>query len=460
MAPAGRFAGAEKTSRNGAISVRRVGAALALLVCGAAWGGQLPEELFAKGLNLAEQISADEARTRALSALAAAYAAHDPERARAVAKNIPEGDLRWAALLAVVRGLAKRDPEAALALAEELPDKFYQPFRSQALGAVAVALAPRDLNRAESLARSIPATTARDRALADLALAAVAVEPRRAARIASRCSAPDVAARAMIALLPVLAKRDRNAAQIAMVLAKRKLADVAEFLRWKLLAELVRAGAGADPERAARYAEEVGDKQAQTLALGAAGAALAQVQDAKLRQRGGELFDRAADAARGLPPPENIAALAELCPLAAKFDGNLAARLYAEAAKAASGQRGAARDAAFSALAAHCATFSPARALDAARNIADPLLAARAFRVIAGQASDGGAARAALDAAAKRASKIADKKVRQATLAGLCGAWARISVNEALALAEQTLKREGQVMAIAAILNALAENAR
>ena len=433
---------------------------LVSLICGVPASGQPdPGQLLAQGSSLAREIDNAERRSRALSVLVSAYAPHGPERALELAREIPEGDLRDAALVKVAGALASADLDAALAIAESLTDRFYQPFRSQALGAIAATVALQDPRRAEDLADRIAAAAARDRALADVALGVARVEPKRAARVASRAASPEAVVRAITRLIPVLAETEPGAAETAMVLASRKLDEVPDLARWQLLSDLVQVGASVDPERAARYAEAIGDQEALAYALAAVGAVFAAAEQSDARARGKALFERAVEIVAQLSPVRRISGLARLSAVAKGFDPGLADHLTAQVdgavLRVADEEE---RDAALLAVASHEGPVHLQRALNAAQRIQDPLLAARGYRLIAeaivGDSSEG--AQQALQSGLARAKEITDDRLREPAIARLCAAWARLSLPDALELMKGSLGPEGQVAAISAVLDTLA----
>ena len=132
------------------------------------------------------------ARARALSKVAAALAATDPghatdlfDEAESIARRAPGLSEEGWARSAVAAALAATDPSHAERLARSISDEGPWGAKAAALSAIAAALAATNPDRAERIASSITDKVDRVSALSAIAAAQAATDPGRAERLAS-----------------------------------------------------------------------------------------------------------------------------------------------------------------------------------------------------------------------------------------------------------------------------------
>jgi len=143
--------------------------------------------LLAEAERIASSLSDESQEASALSELARALAATDPDRAVRIASSLSDESQEASALSEVARALAATDPDRAVRIASSLIGKGW---KASALSGVAQALAATDPDRAarlfadaERIASSLPNGSQKASALSEVAQALAATDPDRAARL-------------------------------------------------------------------------------------------------------------------------------------------------------------------------------------------------------------------------------------------------------------------------------------
>lgn len=240
---------------------------------GPAWAIRIARALAAvdadAAVRFAESLQDDNARFRAVAAVAGPVADRDPERAEYLARGIGDPRQRVAALASVATRVAREDPGQAGRLAAEAETVARKEVpgnaRSAALCEVIEAVAAVDRVRAGQLAGQIPAGDIGEirRACAILAVAWAGRDPDLAERLARSQESPAHQAVALTqvaaALLPADPERAAALADEAEGLAAtvRSRFGAGSILTALTYQRMAGAFAAADPGRALRYTHEV-----------------------------------------------------------------------------------------------------------------------------------------------------------------------------------------------------------
>ena len=136
--------------------------------------------LIADAERAAQSITSDPRMAPALTMVARALAATDPDRAVRVAQSITNEPWRAMALANIVGALAATDPDRAEHIAQSITEKERE---ASALADIVDVLAATDPDRAERIAQSITSEPWRASALAKVAETVAATDPDRAARL-------------------------------------------------------------------------------------------------------------------------------------------------------------------------------------------------------------------------------------------------------------------------------------
>jgi predicted SnoaL-like aldol condensation-catalyzing enzyme len=254
--------------------------------------------------HIAYSITDEHSKASALSEVAEALAATDPDRAERIAHSITDEHSKASALREVAKTLAATDPDRAARLltdAERIADSITdEHWKALALSEVAEALAATDPDRAERIADSITdehwkasalrevaealAATDPDRAarlltdaeriantiteentkvwaLSDIAEALAATNPDRAERIAYSITDEHSKAPALSEVAKALAATDPGRAALIFTDAERIAYSITDE-HWKasVLGEVAEALAATDPDRAERIAHSITDE--------------------------------------------------------------------------------------------------------------------------------------------------------------------------------------------------------
>jgi hypothetical protein len=107
-------------------------------------------------------------KASALSGVAAAVAATDPDRAERIANSLPDESAKARALSGVAAAVAATDPDRAQRIANSIANEY---AKARALSGVAAAVAATDPDRAQRIASSLPDEYEKAQALSSIAKA-------------------------------------------------------------------------------------------------------------------------------------------------------------------------------------------------------------------------------------------------------------------------------------------------
>ena len=137
-------------------------------------------QLLADTERIALAITDESSKASALSDVAKVLAATDPDRAEHIARSITDEPSKAWALSAVMKTLAATDPDRAENMADSITDES---AKAWALSGIAEALAATDPGHVENIAQSITNEFLKVLALSSVSEALAATDPDRAARL-------------------------------------------------------------------------------------------------------------------------------------------------------------------------------------------------------------------------------------------------------------------------------------
>jgi hypothetical protein len=198
----------------------------------------------------------------ALTEVAEALVAIDPDHAEQTAQSINYGDWQAKVLAQVAKALSVTRPEQAERIANSINE---QRWKAEALTQVAKALAATNPERAQRTANSITAEHARVLALIEVATALAATDPERATQIltdaeraAQSITQEYTRVSALIEVATALGATDPERATQILTDAERTATSIAdEGSRDSQLARVVEALAAMHPEHAERTARSI-----------------------------------------------------------------------------------------------------------------------------------------------------------------------------------------------------------
>jgi hypothetical protein len=227
---------------------------------------------------IAQSITHDNWRAKALVEIAEALAATDPDRAAQlladagrIAKFSLDHSQKASALAEVAKALAATDPDGAAQLfadAEHSVQGFTRRDQAWPLSEVAAALAATDPDGAERIAQSIEKGARKAIALLAVAAALAATDPDRAERIVQSITSKSYKAWALVEVAKALAATDSDRAARLIGDAERIARSITdkEKKAWPL-SEVAAALAVTDPDRAERIAQSIADGGSKVTAL-------------------------------------------------------------------------------------------------------------------------------------------------------------------------------------------------
>ena len=215
--------------------------------------------LLADAERIAQSITDENVKPRALSYVVAALAAIDPDRAERIAASITTAPIsKSIALSRVAMALADTDLDRALRIAQSGPR---EKDRAGVLAGIAGTLADTDPNRALRIAQSITDDQYRVGVLCRIASAVAVTDPDRSVRLFADAERITVSitnalerSLAFCSLVRELATTDPDRA----VRITQSITDGAE--RAQALANIAAGLAATDPDRAERIAESITEK--------------------------------------------------------------------------------------------------------------------------------------------------------------------------------------------------------
>ena len=244
------------------------------------------ERLVIDADRVAQSTPGESPRAAAVAVVAGPLAAADPDRAERAARSITGDGPKAQGLAAVAKVLAVTDPDRAGRLAadaERLAESIIKPnAKASALAAVAGGLTPTDSDRAERVARSIGDASPKALALAALARDLTAADPDRAARLAAdaeRCSqsisGASLRAPALAAVASAMAATDPGRASRLIADAERLAQSIPDPNgKASALAAVAEGLAATDVNHAERLAQSITTASSRALALAAVAKAL------------------------------------------------------------------------------------------------------------------------------------------------------------------------------------------
>jgi len=229
--------------------------------------------LLAEAERIANSID-ESGKVAALSRVAMALAATDPDRAERIAHSITSHSARASTLGGLAKALAATYPDRAVRLAESIG---YDVTQAWALCGVATALAGTDPDRAESIANRIaPGEAAHESALRAVASALAATHPDRAERMADSLEDESEKAPALADVAIAVAAADPHRATRLLTRAEQVANSATDqAVKIAALAGLAVAVAAVDPDRAGRIADSIPAGFLKTSALGGIAQAMA-----------------------------------------------------------------------------------------------------------------------------------------------------------------------------------------
>jgi hypothetical protein len=181
--------------------------------------------LLADAERIASSITDEFSKASALSGVAKAVAATDPDRAVRIASSITVESSKASALSGVAKVVAATDPDRAARIASAITDESW---KASALSGVAKVVAATDPGRAarlladaERIASSITVESWKVGALSDVAKAVAATDPGRAERIASAITVESWKVGALSGVAEVVAATDPGRAARLLADAER-----------------------------------------------------------------------------------------------------------------------------------------------------------------------------------------------------------------------------------------------
>jgi len=279
-------------------------------------------------------------RKRAFASVASQQAATDADKAVALAKQSPDSDQRAWALASVAAALASVDPSRAGQLVHDAltaTSRIHNDGRREwVLAGVAAALARTEAGTALAVTHRIRARWDLTTFLAEIAAGVTTIDSSRAADLAKLATAYameadsrsdryandlDAIPPALNSLAPLTPERDDRLIDESLAAAER----ISDFrLKGQILAGIVSALGGTEPDRARRLADRAAARlntEYDARVLGDVAAALADIDLGRARQ----LADQALAAAdRGVDSVSKNMVLVDLTSALAKVDPGLA----------------------------------------------------------------------------------------------------------------------------------------
>ena len=224
--------------------------------------------LLADAERIANSITDESSKASALSDIAEALAATDPDRAERIANSITDESAKASALRGIAEALAATDPDRAERIANSITSEYCEGIGAERHreGAGRHRPRPRRTHRQLHHRRAAKAS-----ALSDIAKALAATDPDRAARlladaerIANSITDESSKASALSGIAEALAATDPDRAARLLADAERIANSITdEYSKASALSDIAQALAATDPDRAERIANSITDESVE-----------------------------------------------------------------------------------------------------------------------------------------------------------------------------------------------------
>ena len=213
--------------------------------------------LVAAAEGIADSITDERAKAEALSDIAGVLAATDPDRAERITVSITDKNMKAKALASLAGKLTAIDPNRAERIAQSITNKS---MRAGALSDIAGVLAPTDPDRAERITQSITNEYTKAKALADIAWVLEGASGRDSNAVPS-FTYKSLKAGALADIVRALAATDPDRAESIALSITDKNTKAGAF------ADIAGVLAATDPDRAARLSADA-ERIAQSIING------------------------------------------------------------------------------------------------------------------------------------------------------------------------------------------------